>query len=148
MLLCYPGHLFLLWFLLSDFYSLFPTESPNLGNVFVKDNEVFLGGDRRPLEGSSSAEDEVEDSPHQVWDQLLAANMLPADVVESGIKVSDDILRAIFPVLTDLTIGPSEQIPAEINPDAARPAPWRVAVARDSALPAPPSNGWAVPCSG
>ena len=56
---------------------IFLPESPNLGNVFVRDStEIFLGGDRRPLEGSSNAEDEVEDGTHQMWDQLLAAHML------------------------------------------------------------------------
>ena len=125
-----------------------------MGNVFVRDNtEIFLGGDRRPMDGSSSMEDEVEDAPHQMWNQLLAANMLPPDVVASGIIVTDDVLRAIYPSLTCMTISPpapSEEVHAVFNSDTGRPSPWETALARDVAEmnSTPPINEWSVPYAG
>ena len=96
-------------------------------------------------------EDEVEDATHQIWDQLLAANMLPHDVVASGIKVTDDVLRAIYPALTSLPISPLEpamDVPAVFNSDTARPAPWEMALARDVAEVRAPYSKWSVPCTG
>ena len=112
-----------------------------------------MGGDKRPLEGSSSAEDEVEDGTHQMWDKLLDANMLPADVVASGIKVTDDVLRAIYPSLMHMQMSPPvpiEESTTVVNSDTGRPASWERALARDVAETnsSPPTNGWSVPRAG
>ena len=105
------------------------------------------------MEGSSSVEDELEDATHQMWDQLLAANMLPPDVVASGITVTDDVLRAIYPALmkASLPISPPDpvmDVPAVFNSDTARPAPWEMALARDVAEARSPYSKWSVPHAG
>ena len=84
-----------------------------------------------------------------MWDQLLAANMLPADVVASGIKVTDDVLNAIYPSLVRMQISPPAPT-EEITTETGHPAPWERALARDVAETnaSPPTNGWSVPYAG
>ena len=146
--------------------SLFQPTTPNLGNVFVgssgavpppskapgttgvifadrseSQNLLFMGGDPRASEGASSLDDEVEVGPSEWWDQLLAAGVLPPDVVASGIRVSDEVLMGLFPQ----AIGTCGRFPsartssptpgsdsATTRATSIKQVGWRAAVARDA----------------
>jgi hypothetical protein len=123
----------------------FQPTTPNLGNVFVgssgaapppskapattgvifadrseSQNLLFMGGDPRASEGASSLDGEVEVGPSEWWDQLLAAGVLPPDVVASGTRVTDEVLMGLFPqasvpVNAFQALEPVHQIPVPIQ---------------------------------
>ena len=149
----------------AEIESLFEPPTPNLGNVFVgssvvpptskapvtTQNLLFMGGDPRAIEGASSFDDEVEAGPSEWWDQLLAAGVLPPDVVASGIRVSDEVLKGLFPqAMAPVDVFPApiaHQLPAPIQQQQGPPrqeAGWRAAVARDTQHNTRPT-GWVRP---
>ena len=150
----------------AEIESLFEPPTPNLGNVFVGSSEVvpptskapvttqnllFMGGDPRAIEGASSFDDEVEAGPSEWWDQLLAAGVLPPDVVASGIRVSDEVLKGLFPqAMAPVDVFPApiaHQLPAPIQQQQGPPRQqvgWRAAVARDAQQNTRPT-GWVRP---
>ena len=149
----------------AEIESLFEPPTPNLGNVFVgssvvpptskapvtTQNLLFMGGDPRAIEGASSFDDEVEAGPSEWWDQLLAAGVLPPDVVASGIRVSDEVLKGLFPqAMAPVDVFPApiaHQLPAPIQQQQGPPRQevgWRAAVARDTQHNTRPT-GWVRP---
>ena len=150
----------------AEIESLFEPPTPNLGNVFVGSSEVvpptskapvttqnllFMGGDPRAIEGASSFDDEVEAGPSEWWDQLLAAGVLPPDVVASGIRVSDEVLKGLFPqAMAPVDVFPApiaHQLPAPIQQQQGPPRQqvgWRATVARDAQQNTRPT-GWVRP---
>ena len=149
----------------AEIESLFEPPTPNLGNVFVgssvvpptskapvtTQNLLFMGGDPRAIEGASSFDDEVEAGPSEWWDQLLAAGVLPPDVVASGIRVSDEVLKGLFPqAMAPVDVFPApiaHRLPAPIQQQQGPPRQevgWRAAVARDTQHNTRPT-GWVRP---
>ena len=110
-----------------------------------------MGGDPRAIKGASSFDDEVEAGPSEWWDQLLAAGVLPPDVVASGIRVSDEVLKGLFPqAMAPADVFPApiaHQLPAPIQQQQGPPRQqvgWRAAVARDAQQNTRPT-GWVRP---
>ena len=111
-----------------------------------------MGGDPRASESAFSLDDEVEVGPSEWWDQLLAAGVLPPDVVASGIRVTDEVLMGLFPqasapVNAFQALEPVHQVPVPIQQQQGPPhrqGGWGAALARDVQQNTRPT-GWTRP---